>query len=71
MLRRSDLELVAGFIFLVFVFTGAKTLAVEPELVERLPGPIDDHTVAMLDGARAMVAWESAIRQSEDRRYQR
>ena len=43
---------------LVLLFTGAETRAFELELIERLPGAIDDHTVVMLDGARAMVAWE-------------
>lgn len=33
-------------------------LAGELELIERLPGPIDEHTVVMLDDARAVVAWE-------------
>ena len=32
--------------------------AFEPELIERLPGAIDDHTLVLLDGHRAVVAWE-------------
>jgi hypothetical protein len=40
------------------LLAGSKTLAFDPELVERLPGAIDDHTVVMVDGVRALVAWE-------------
>lgn len=42
----------------VFVSTAAGTRASELELIERLPGAIDDHTLIMIDDARAMVAWE-------------
>ncbi|MCK5364642.1 MAG: hypothetical protein KAR22_16815 [Gammaproteobacteria bacterium] len=38
--------------------SGATALAGEPELIERLPGAIDDHTIVKLDESRAMVAWE-------------
>jgi hypothetical protein len=41
-----------------FLCMGAAVLAGEPELIERLPGPIDDHTIVMLDESRTMVAWE-------------
>lgn len=37
---------------------GVAAQGVEPELIERLPGPIDDHSLVMLDGKRAIVAWE-------------
>ena len=43
---------------LAFLSIGATAFASELELIERLPGAIDDHTVVMLDGSRAMVAWE-------------
>lgn len=42
----------------VFLLTGTSTLAAEPELIERLPGPIDDHSLVMRDTVRAFVAWE-------------
>ena len=43
---------------LVFLSAWATALAGEAELIERLPGAIDDHAIVMLDGSRAMVAWE-------------
>ncbi len=43
---------------LALLCVGATALAGEPELIERLPGAIDDHTIVMLDGSRAMVACE-------------
>ena len=43
---------------LAFLLVVATALAGEPELIERLPGAIDDHTLVMLDGSHAMVAWE-------------
>lgn len=42
----------------VFVAATAGAQALEPELIERLPGAIDDHTLIMLDDGHAMVAWE-------------
>ncbi len=53
--RAARLILLAS---LAFFCVGATALADEPELIERLPGAIDDHTIVMLDGSRAMVAWE-------------
>jgi hypothetical protein len=53
--RAARLILLAS---LAFLSVGAAALAGEPELIERLPGAIDDHTIVMLDGSRAMVAWE-------------
>ena len=53
--RTARLILLTG---LVLLSTGTRARASEPELIERLPGAIDDHTVVMLDGARAIVAWE-------------
>jgi hypothetical protein len=43
---------------LAFLSIGVTAFASELELIERLPGAIDDHTIVMLDGSRAMVAWE-------------
>lgn len=43
---------------LVSLCASAGTTAGEMELVERLPGAIDDHTIVMLDASRAVVAWE-------------
>ena len=37
---------------------GVAASAAEPELIERLPGAIDEHKVVMLDGAHAIAAWE-------------
>jgi hypothetical protein len=53
--RAAPLILLAS---LAFLSVGATALAGEPELIERLPGAIDDHTIVMLDGSRAVVAWE-------------
>jgi hypothetical protein len=53
--RAARLILLAG---LAFLSVGATALGGELELIERLPGAIDDHTIVMLDGSRAMVAWE-------------
>ncbi len=53
--RAARLILLAS---LAFLSVWATALAGEPELIERLPGPIDDHSIVMLDGSRAMVAWE-------------
>ena len=52
---------VAPLCFLVvlaLLAVGRAALASELELIERLPGPIDEHEIVMLDGGRAMVAWE-------------
>ncbi len=43
---------------LAFLSVWATALAGEPELIERLPGAIDGHTIVMLGGSRAMVACE-------------
>jgi hypothetical protein len=53
--RAARLILLASLAFLSVWATG---LADEPELIERQPGAIDDHTIVMLDGSRAMVACE-------------
>ncbi len=53
--RAARLILLAS---LAFLSVWATALASEPELIERLPGAIDDHTIVMLDESRAMVAWE-------------
>ncbi len=46
------------FASLTFLSVRAGLLAGEPELIERLPGAIDDHAIVMLAGSRAIVAWE-------------
>ncbi|MDX1434254.1 MAG: hypothetical protein R3286_17570 [Gammaproteobacteria bacterium] len=42
----------------VVLLAANAALAFEPELVERLPGAIDDHTLVMLDGTRVVAAGE-------------
>ncbi len=57
----GDMGRAARLIFLAsvaFLSVWATALASEPELIERLPGAIDDHAIVMLDGSRAMVACE-------------
>lgn len=56
MMRRPARKSV--FIALVLLSAGANTPAFEPELIERLTGPIDDHAVVLIDASRAIVAWE-------------
>jgi len=51
---------------LAFVFVGSPALADELELIERLPGAIDEHAIVMLDGSRAMVAWERDDSRSDE-----
>ena len=45
--RAARLILLAS---LAFLSVWATALAGEPELIEWLPGAIDDHTIVMLDG---------------------
>ena len=48
--RAARLILLAS---LAFLSVWATALASEPELIERLPGAIDDHTIVMLDESGA------------------
>ncbi len=50
--RAARLILLAS---LAFLFVGGTARAGELELIERLPGAIDDHTIVMLDGSRAIL----------------
>jgi len=44
--------------FSLLASTSPSAQVFEPELIERLPGAIDDHAVVLIDASRAVVAWE-------------